>query len=248
MRDSNSKTPTPLREVRAADVERRILSAASAECPSEELTRRMEQALGISMAAGATLAATQGLGVSGGKATASLSLGWLWGTVGAVALAASGVAVGVWWSHAHPAASPASVAVIAVAAPVAEVRAPVGAGDNVISSSRPTKLGAAVPLVPRRTKARPEAGDLAAEIGLVDAARTAVATGGEEKALVLLRRYEATYPSGTFRPEATVLRIEALDRLGRKKDARDLARTFVAAHPESALADRVARVTGVSIH
>jgi hypothetical protein len=42
------------------------------------------------------------------------------------------------------------------------------------------------------------------------------------------------------------LRIEALDHLGRTAQARTLAERFIAAHPDSPLADRVARVTGVA--
>ena len=61
-----------------------------------------------------------------------------------------------------------------------------------------------------------------------------------------MNRYDSSYRAGTFRPEATALRIEALDHLGRTAQARTLAQRFLAAHPESPLADRVARVTGVA--
>ena len=44
----------------------------------------------------------------------------------------------------------------------------------------------------------------------------------------------------------TALRIEALDHLGRAAQARTLAQQFIAAHPDSPLADRVARVTGTA--
>ena len=65
--------------------------------------------------------------------------------------------------------------------------------------------------------------------------------GATERALVLLRRYETSYPGGAFRPEALALRIEALAEGGRAAEARPLAREFLARYPQSPLSDRVAR-------
>jgi uncharacterized protein (DUF1800 family) len=45
----------------------------------------------------------------------------------------------------------------------------------------------------------------------------------------------------------TALRIEALDHLGRGAQARALAQKFVAAHPDSPLVERVARLTDPAI-
>ena len=53
----DSKLPTQLRVVGATDLERRLLDAASRELPSVELTRKMQQALGLSIAASAMTAA-----------------------------------------------------------------------------------------------------------------------------------------------------------------------------------------------
>ena len=66
--------------------------------------------------------------------------------------------------------------------------------------------------------------------------------GSTERALVLLRRYEVSYPGGAFRPEALALRIEALDGAGHAAEARALAREFLARYPHSPLADRIGRV------
>ena len=84
--------------------------------------------------------------------------------------------------------------------------------------------------------------DLRDEIALVDAARTSLEAGAPERALVLLRRYAASYPAGTFRPEAAVLRIESLAATGRRDEARALARDFVARHPAGPLSERMARL------
>ena len=86
------------------------------------------------------------------------------------------------------------------------------------------------------------AGDLRDQIALIDAARAAVTGGSSERALVLLRRYDSSYPGGAFRPEALALRIEALDQDGRRAEAQALARDFLARYPHSPVAERVARV------
>jgi hypothetical protein len=51
--------------------------------------------------------------------------------------------------------------------------------------------------------------DLSDQIALVDAARAAVASGGRERALVLLRQYRDKYPTGSFRPEVATLEARA---------------------------------------
>ena len=89
--------------------------------------------------------------------------------------------------------------------------------------------------------------DLRGEIALIDAARNAVTHASCARALALLDRYEASYPTGTFRPEATVLRVEALSGLGRAAEARVLARRFMAVHPDSPLAARVSRQAGAQL-
>jgi hypothetical protein len=85
-------------------------------------------------------------------------------------------------------------------------------------------------------------GDLRAEIALIDATRNAVNAHADDRALALIHRYQATYPTGTFRPEAALLRIEAIADLGRTAEARTLARRFIVAHPDNPLAERVARL------
>jgi outer membrane protein assembly factor BamD (BamD/ComL family) len=87
---------------------------------------------------------------------------------------------------------------------------------------------------------------LSDQIALIDAARAAVSSGAGERALTLLRQYRDKYPAGSFRPEARVLQIEALMKLGRGAEARPLAERFVAEHRGSPLADRAARVAGLS--
>ena len=81
--------------------------------------------------------------------------------------------------------------------------------------------------------------DLREEIGLLDAARAALAAGAPQKALAALGQYNHRYPHGTFAPEALALRIEALTNTGDAVTARALARRFLKAYPGSPLAERV---------
>ena len=64
--------------------------------------------------------------------------------------------------------------------------------------------------------------DLHAEIDLLDAARAAIAARAGARALDLLLRYEDRYPTGSFRPEAAAVRVEAL---GPDRHTRLLVRT-----------------------
>jgi hypothetical protein len=83
------------------------------------------------------------------------------------------------------------------------------------------------------------------EIGFIDGARAALSDGDGGRALDVVRRYMDRYPSGTFRPEATAIRIEALLKLGRRAEARALAARFVAEQRGSLLAARVAELVGL---
>jgi len=219
----NEREPERLRILGATDLEHRLLAAAAAETPSPELTRRMARGLGLAAGAGVAAASstTAAAGASG--------LVWPLVSAGVGALAVAGAVVAWSQTHrAHPAATavgtvpPAALA--AAPAPVAPALAPAPPAPH-----------------PHRHHLAPAAGDLRAEIALLDAARAAASGGDDARALTLLRRYDATFPAGTFRPESTALQVEALAHLGRTERARALARSFVAAHPDSPLVGRVQR-------
>ena len=90
------------------------------------------------------------------------------------------------------------------------------------------------------------AGELADQIALVDAARTALAAGSAQRALSIVREYQHDYPTGTFRPEVSAVKIEALVKMGRTAEARTLAERFVVAYGPGPLADRVARLAHIA--
>jgi hypothetical protein len=259
---SDTPLPTRLRVVGATDLERRVLNAAARELPSVELTEKMQKALGISLAAGALAAAakatTATAKASGVASAAAPAFAWPAISVGVLALAMTGAVVGLHSNASHRAASKPAAAVIAPATAAAptlatataapSAAAPVAAAPVPVLVGRAAEHPAAAATAVRarhRHAAVATSSELRAEIALVDAARTAIATGADDRALALLQRYDRSFPTGTFRPEAAALRIEALDHLGRAAQARTLASKFVAAHADSPLADRVARLTGV---
>ncbi len=273
MSRSDTPLPTRLRVVGATDLERRVLNAAARELPSVELTEKMQKALGISLAAGALAAAakatTATAKASGVASAAAPAFAWPAISVGVLALAMTGAVVGLHSNTSHHAVRKPAAAVIAPATAAAPTLATAAAAPSPEAPMAEAPVAAApLPVLVARAAERPGAehpavaaavagrarhrhaavapsGDLRAEIALVDAARTAIAAGADDRALSLLQRYDGSFPRGTFRPEAAALRIEALDHLGRAAQARTLASKFIAAHADSPLAERVARLTGV---
>ena len=231
-----STDPKRLTVVGATDLERTLLQAARHERPSPELTRRMAAGLGISAAVVAAPAAAAPVAVA--KAGVA---SWIPASVLAVAVAAGVVGVGLAGAHrrAGSATAPGPAQTPMIVAPrVEEAPAPSPAGTvsaPIVVEQRAEKLH-------RRAAPPAPAADLRDQIALIDAARTAVKAGANDRALALLRRYDANYPAGAFRPEALALRVEALDAGGHRAEARALARDFLARYPHSPVADRVARI------
>jgi len=229
--------PKRLTVVGATDLERTLLQAARRERPSPELTKRMAAGLGISAVVGTTAAAVPAAAVTAAAAKTSFGL-WVSGGVLAAAVAAG--VVGVRMSAPKPAARPADrPAPAAVATPVEAPAIEAAAPTPAIAADR--RIERAHRRVQPTAPALPAA-DLRDQIALIDAARGAVKSGATDRALALLRRYDSSFPSGAFRPEALALRIEALDQGGRGAEAQALAREFLARYPQSPVADRVARV------
>ncbi len=80
---------------------------------------------------------------------------------------------------------------------------------------------------------------LTAEVAALDRAREALAAGRGAEVLRELDSYERGVRTGVLDPEATVLRIDALQQVGNRAAAAELARKFVATHPSSAHAPRL---------
>ena len=116
------------------------------------------------------------------------------------------------------ASTPSAVATPAQAEPVAPAQAP------AIVTAPPTRAVVPGP----RSHATQTVGDISEQVALLDGARSAVSAGDGQRALEIVRRYQDRYPAGTFRPEATAIRVEALMQLGRTAEAQELAERFIA--------------------
>jgi hypothetical protein len=175
-------------------------------------------------------------------AVAGASVVWPWVSAGVIGLVVAGAVVGTRMRHApQPEARPAPAAVV-TPPPSAELAPSVPQESSGVA----VEPHASTPAPGRRTHAAAAAGALADQIAFIDGARQALGTGGYRQALELLRRYQDRYPVGSFRPEATALKVEALVKLGRQAEARALAERFVAEHRGSLLAARVAELAGVT--
>jgi hypothetical protein len=84
-------------------------------------------------------------------------------------------------------------------------------------------------------RARPS---LAEETAALDGVQRELERGDDARALELLDRYERGGSANRMSAEATLLRIEALARAGRRSDADALARSFIAKNPGNPLVDR----------
>jgi hypothetical protein len=222
--------PTRLTVVGATDLERSLLQAARRERPSPELTARMAAGLGISVGAAVTVAAP----IAAAAKTTTLTA---WIPAGVVVVAVAAGVIGVRMASAPERSARASKPAAIAVAPRQDDQAPA-----IVAPSAPSVPDKRVEKSHKRAAvAVAPAGDLRDQIALIDAARTAVKAGLTERALVLLHRYDASYPGGAFRPEALALRVEALGQSGRGVEAKALARDFLVRYPQSPLADRVAR-------
>ena len=97
-----------------------------------------------------------------------------------------------------------------------------------------------VPAVEDTPQARAaRAATLSEELGRIDRARLALASGDARRALEQLEGYDCVFPAGRLQIEAEVMRIDALAKLGRKDVARQRAEAFLRRHPNSVLATRV---------
>lgn len=80
---------------------------------------------------------------------------------------------------------------------------------------------------------------LRAELAALDAIRSSLAQDDPAGALSFVSAYFRTFPRGRLQLEAEVLRIDALAKAGRSRDAERRAQEFIRQHPNSVLSARV---------
>ena len=243
--------PPRLLDGEATDFERRVLEGALRNEPSAAASARMARAHGVTAGlvgtgatAGAAAANKVALGGATTKATvaAGVATAWPWISAGVLTLALVGAVAGPRLRRA-----PVPGRVVTSLSPAAPLERPPAAPSEVARPSGEVAEGSPDPLSSNhRAHLATAGGDLRDEIEFIDGARAMLAAGDAGRALDLLGHYQDKYPTGTFRPEATAIRIEALLKRGRAAEARALAARFVAEHRGSLLAARVAGLVGLS--
>jgi len=72
--------------------------------------------------------------------------------------------------------------------------------------------------------------------------RARIASGDPQGGLKELATYDHTFPKGSLRNEATVLRVEALVKAGRRDEARRVGDAFLRGHATDLSGQRVRRL------
>jgi hypothetical protein len=232
------------------DFERRILGVARRDVGSEQALQRTLGALRV--AAGASVAATAAKAATaaplhGAGAAGVTSIGKIAGFVAIGAVAGTLATGGTAWVLA-----PARPAVTAQAPSPSPLRAPRPVADRAappldeathrsVETDRVAPAPRATVDKPNTVRTSPSSGDppseassgLGAELGALEGARGALDRGRPALALELIDNYEGRFPNGVLRPEAVVLRIDALARMGDRTTATALARRLLASNPRT---------------
>lgn len=243
---------------------RELLLSASADDGSEQSKQRVRALLAAGAAvtaaavaapvAAAQAAAASATAASAGPLVAGAKAGVTFGVVTkvtGVAAVVAGVGLGTYValepSPPVPQISASSTARARAPVPVAplprsEPPLPEAVPEQVASASpsidpRPMLPSPALPapLPSSRTTAQSA---LADEVAAADAARRGLSRGDA----TALDAYLARYPTGAFREQMLVLRVQSLVRQGRAAEARARARAFVAAYPHSSHVPAMKRV------
>jgi hypothetical protein len=233
-----------------SEAESRLLRSAKSDAPTADARAHAFAALGLAAGAPAPPGGAAARAAGGGPIKASLRK-WLviagvGGGIAASVVAARYGGVGAPALHGLPATAPhpAEVSVepppAAKPAPPAAEPAPSGGAPETLRS--PSEILPKQP-APRTTAARPRApdpaADLAREVELLDAARRAVASGNPGRALATLDAYERQFAHPNLRPEASLVRLEALLALGRNDEASRFGRSLLDGQPDGPYARRI---------
>jgi TolA-binding protein len=231
------KDPERLLEGTTTDFERTVLRAARLEQPSVAQRRRMRRALFFAEIGFLTAGFKAAAGIGNQLVVVAVIAGVLAGT-GSSSLTTSSHHRPQTYAPAtvQPAINPASVG----QAPAITDDAPNGIRAEELTLE--TNKDRDVKTAPR-TVAPVKTIDLREEIRLLDEARIALRSKDPGRALSTVNRYLAQFPRGSFRQEASVLRIEALAMNGNKTQAATEAKRFMTTHPSSPHVDKLQRIT-----
>ncbi len=254
------REPTRLLET-ATGIEREMLRAGSEDSPPSGAQSRVALALGLGVGVA--------VGTSGTTATAAAAQATTWlgvslTTAKAIGVGLASVAVAAVAVHSivptttrSPTVSTAPPAARTESGPRGEddgarlersailppMSAEMPTTDPGPSAEEPARVHRPVPPTPGAPSALDEqarpAHSITEEVAILERARVASASGDAAKTLRLVSEYESRFRPPMFELEAIVLRIEALDSLGRRGLALDEAQRFIAAHPNETMSQHV---------
>jgi hypothetical protein len=212
----------------------RLLEGGASKSKAAQLLRALQPPQAAPPAVKAALGQQlSGLVAQGALPAASAAALWLKAGVVAVAVAGSGVAA---WKLTSAESAPAVRAPVIAAAPSTVAEPSVAA-----PASEPTPEPAASEAPARAQPARSAPSEprdrLAEEEAILEAARSSLGSS-PARALALLQRHRASYPSGQLAAERMFLSVDCLRRLGRRAEAQREADALVARYPASAYARR----------
>ncbi len=195
--------------------------------------------------AGAVAGMRAGLGISSGAAARVASISSLKLTLLAISV---GAFLGLHGTEPSPkpllqSATPSELVAVAQNSPPVfmEFREPDARSEPAIEQASSQKS----PKVKATTAERSRASsgpDLREEIRLLDSARNAIKAQQAELALESLNVYAARFPSGAFKQEAAVLKIQAVALRGESGRASAMAKQFVESNPNSPYVGKASRI------
>jgi hypothetical protein len=263
------KSPRTRLDEATTELERDLLRSWSAERPSAHARHKALgiAVVATGTAAGSAAGATGGAAIgaaAGAKATGTLALlvgKWL--IVGG-AVAAGALVARPYLRRPEPlpatrpaevsappappvraptvAPAPAAAGVVPAPPPAPEVRPAPSAParrafrSRLVDVERPAVEVVAAPPEPKRATR-----ELGEQVASLDRAERALAAGDAAEALRLADDYDRRFPTGSLLQEATVVRVEALLKLGHRDEAARVGRTFLASHPSSPYAAKIRR-------
>jgi hypothetical protein len=234
----------PIRILQADDeFERALLSSAESDAGSNLALKRALAA--FSTAALVSTGSVAASAASGATLTAVSVAKWagIGALVGGLGMSAASVAVRDA-GESRPTAAKVEPRFSATAPPRSQKRDP---KPETVSPPAPLPPAVEQPgeqtlSAPARSKATPapeRAGGLDAELAELQPARAALNAQDPHTALLLLDRFQQSFPRAALGPEASVLRLEALVGSGQFESARRLSQRLLQNQPEGPYADRV---------
>lgn len=197
----------PRRLSQSGGISQRLLDSASLDKPSEAARRRAEMFAGTASSF-STTATPSGVRHKGSNTAKTLVT---WAFIGAAASA------GLAFFGSRLLDGNGTAAAPSAGVPMAEIPAPRVA-------AHPSDIAAEPGATATATASAEEARDIAS-------ARAAVGRGDNAAALSKLDQYDRTYPTGTLRGEATLLRVQALNSSGQTTEAKRVADDFTVKNP-----------------